>query len=89
METIYQIILAKSNKNAGAKIKLKVEKIKQKYNLNNQLDQILFFFNLYENLYFYFFKIDKRVFQIYLHNEVSSLSFYKVNFFKSLNEAIC
>ena len=89
METIYQIILAKSNKNAGAKIKLKVEKIKQKYNLNNQLDQILFFFDLYENLCLYFFKIEKRESQIKLNNEVTSLSFYKVNFFKSLNEAIC
>ena len=89
METIYQIILAKSNKNAGAKIKLKVEKIKQKYNLNNQLDQILFFFDLYENLCLYFFKIEKRESQIKFNNEVTSLSFYKVNFFKSLNEAIC
>ena len=89
MKTIYQIILAKSNKNAGAKIKLKVEKIKQKYNLNNQLDQILFFFDLYENLCLYFFKIEKRESQIKLNNEVTSLSFYKVNFFKSLNEAIC
>ena len=89
MKTIYQIILAKSNKNAGAKIKLKVEKIKQKYNLNNHLDQILFFFDLYENLCLYFFKIEKRESQIKLNNEVTSLSFYKVNFFKSLNEAIC
>ena len=89
MKTIYEIILAKSNKNAGAKIKLKVEKIKQKYNLNNQLDQILFFFDLYENLCLYFFKIEKRESQIKLNNEVTSLSFYKVNFFKSLNEAIC
>ena len=89
MKTIYEIILAKSNKNAGAKIKLKVEKIKQKYNLNNHLDQILFFFDLYENLCLYFFKIEKRESQIKLNNEVTSLSFYKVNFFKSLNEAIC
>lgn len=89
MKTIYQIILAKSNKNAGAKIKLKVEKIKQKYNLNNHLDQILFFFDLYENLCLYFFKIEKRESQIKLNNEVTSLSFYKVIFFKSLNEAIC
>ena len=89
MKTIYEIFLAKSNKNAGAKIKVKVEKIKQKYNLNNQLDQILFFFDLYENLCLYFFKIEKRESQIKLNNEVTSLSFYKVNFFKSLNEAIC
>ncbi len=88
MKTIYEIILAKSNKNAGAKIKLKVEKIKQKYNLNNQLDQILFFFDLYENLCLYFFKIEKRENQIKINDHVTNLSFYKVDFFKSLNETI-
>ena len=62
--------------------------IKQKYNLNNRSDQILFFFDLYENLCVYFFKLEKRENQIKVNNQITNLSFYKVDFFKSLNETI-
>ena len=62
--------------------------IKQKYNLNNRSDQILFFFDLYENLCVYFFNLEKRENQIKVNNQITNLSFYKVDFFKWLNETI-
>ena len=85
IKTIYGISLVEKNINNPG---LKIEKIKQKYNLNNQSDQILFFFDLYENLCLYFFKIEKRENQIKINDQVTNLSFYKVDFFKSLNETI-
>ena len=85
IKTIYGISLVEHNINNP---ELKIEKIKQKYNLNNQSDQILFFFDLYENLCLYFFKIEKRENQIKINDQVTNLSFYKVDFFKSLNETI-
>ena len=85
IKTIYGISLVEHNINNP---ELKIEKIKQKYNLNNQPDQILFFFDLYENLCLYFFKIEKRENQIKINDQVTNLSFYKVDFFKSLNETI-
>ena len=85
IKTIYGISLVEHNINNP---ELKIEKIKQKYNLNNQSDQILFFFDLYENLCLYFFKIEKRENQIKINDHVTNLSFYKVDFFKSLNETI-
>ena len=85
IKTIYGISLVEHNINNP---ELKIEKIKQKYNLNNQPDQILFFFDLYENLCLYFFKIGKRENQIKINDQVTNLSFYKVDFFKSLNETI-
>ena len=89
IKTIYGISLVEHNiNNPELKMKLKIEKIKQKYNLNNQPDQILFFFDLYENLCLYFFKIEKRENQIKINDQVTNLSFYKVDFFKSLNETI-
>ena len=89
IKTIYGISIVEHNiNNPELKMKLKIEKIKQKYNLNNQPDQILFFFDLYENLCLYFFKIEKRENQIKINDQVTNLSFYKVDFFKSLNETI-
>ena len=85
IKTIYRISLVENNINNP---ELKIEKIKQKYNLNNQPDQILFFFDLYENLCLYFFKIEKRENQIKINDQVTNLSFYKVDFFKLLNETI-
>ena len=85
IKTIYGISLVEHNINNP---ELKIEKIKQKYNLNNKSDQILFFFDLYENLCLYFFKIEKRENQIKINDHVTNLSFYKVDFFKSLNETI-